>query len=119
VPIYDYVCESCGNVVEVVHPISAPGPATCAVCGGRMKRALSTPAIVFKGSGWAKKDARDASRSKARTGTAGADTTAGGTEGGPTATEGPATTPDAGSGTTTPAAAKAAGSSGGSSTATS
>jgi putative FmdB family regulatory protein len=65
VPIYDYVCESCGHVVEVIHGISAPGPAACERCGGPMKRALSAPAIVFKGSGWAKKDARDASRSKA------------------------------------------------------
>jgi len=64
VPIYDYVCETCGHVVEVIHPISASGPATCERCGGPMKRALSAPAIVFKGSGWAKKDARDASRSK-------------------------------------------------------
>ena len=63
-PLYDYVCESCGHVVEVIHGISAPGPAACERCSGSMKRALSTPAIVFKGSGWAKKDARDASRSK-------------------------------------------------------
>ena len=28
-----------------------------------MRKALSTPAIVFKGSGWAKKDARSAARS--------------------------------------------------------
>lgn len=66
-PIYDYVCESCGHVVEVIHAISAPGPSTCERCGGTLKRALSTPAIVFKGSGWAKKDARDAVRSKATT----------------------------------------------------
>ena len=57
-PIYDYVCESCGHVVEVIHGISAPGPAACERCGGSMKRALSTPAIVFKGSGWAKKERR-------------------------------------------------------------
>jgi putative FmdB family regulatory protein len=74
VPIYDYVCESCGHVVEVIHGISAPGPAACERCGGPMKRALSAPAIVFKGSGWAKKDARDASRSKASTAAKGPDT---------------------------------------------
>lgn len=63
-PIYDYVCGSCGHVVEVIHSISAAGPSVCERCGGAMKRALSTPAIVFKGSGWAKKDARDAVRAK-------------------------------------------------------
>lgn len=70
-PIYDYVCESCGHVVEVMHSIAAPGPTTCERCGGAMKRALSVPAIVFKGSGWAKKDARDASRSKTPASTGG------------------------------------------------
>lgn len=65
-PIYDYVCGSCGHVVEVMHAISAPGPSVCERCGGAMKRALSAPAIVFKGSGWAKKDARDAGRPKAK-----------------------------------------------------
>ena len=64
-PIYDYVCGSCGQVVEVIHSISAPGPTTCERCGGTLKRALSAPAIVFKGSGWAKKDARDAGRARA------------------------------------------------------
>jgi putative FmdB family regulatory protein len=64
VPIYDYVCGSCGDVVEVIHSIAATGPSACERCGGTMKRALSAPAIVFKGSGWAKKDARDASRAK-------------------------------------------------------
>lgn len=74
-PIYDYVCESCGHTVEVMHGISAPGPAACERCGGTMKRALSAPAIVFKGSGWAKKDARDASRPKAASTTASSDAT--------------------------------------------
>lgn len=65
-PVYDYVCGSCGHVVEVIHGISAPGPSACERCGGAMKRALSAPAIVFKGSGWAKKDARDAGRAKTK-----------------------------------------------------
>jgi putative FmdB family regulatory protein len=91
VPIYDYVCASCGHVVEVIHAISAPGPAACERCGGAMKRALSAPAIVFKGSGWAKKDARDASRSKVSAPATGAETPAAdGAASGATTTEGPA-----------------------------
>ena len=58
VPTYDYRCTACGRQVEVVHGIHATGPATCEVCGGAMRKALSTPAIHFKGSGWAKKDAQ-------------------------------------------------------------
>lgn len=76
-PIYEYRCMSCGAGVEVVHAISADGPATCEVCGGKMKKALSTPAIHFKGSGWAKKDAR-AAASKGSTATAGAKSPDGG-----------------------------------------
>ena len=57
-PTYDYVCTACGTRVEVVHGVSQAGPEACTVCGGRMRKAMSSPAIVFKGSGWAKKDAR-------------------------------------------------------------
>jgi putative FmdB family regulatory protein len=60
-PIYDYRCTRCGLEVEVSHAIGGPGPAACASCGGPMKKALTAPAIHFKGSGWAKKDARAAS----------------------------------------------------------
>jgi len=64
VPTYDYVCQSCGRSFEVVHGIHATRPTVCEVCGGELRKALSTPAIVFKGSGWAKKDARTASASR-------------------------------------------------------
>jgi putative FmdB family regulatory protein len=57
-PIYDYVCTACGRRDEVWHGINESGPDTCGTCGGRMRKALSPPAIHFKGSGWAKVDAR-------------------------------------------------------------
>ena len=55
-PIYDYECRNCGQRVEVLHGVNELGPAACARCGGAMRKVLATPAIVFKGSGWAKKD---------------------------------------------------------------
>ena len=61
-PTYDYRCTDCGLEVEVTHGIHASGPSTCTACGGAMRKALSTPAIHFKGSGWAKKDARAAAK---------------------------------------------------------
>jgi putative FmdB family regulatory protein len=67
-PIYDYRCARCGHEVEVSHAIGASGPETCSLCGGPMKKALSAPAIHFKGSGWAKKDARSSTASKAKVG---------------------------------------------------
>lgn len=57
-PIYDYACQSCGRRIEVMHGVNAAGPDACEQCGGQMRKLLSPPAIVFKGSGWAKKDAR-------------------------------------------------------------
>lgn len=57
-PIYDYVCGACGTTTEVVHGIHDDGPRYCPACGakGKMKKAFTLPTIVFKGSGWAKKD---------------------------------------------------------------
>jgi putative FmdB family regulatory protein len=62
VPLYDYECRNCGHVVEVLHGVNDTGPATCPVCGGQMRKLINQPAIVFKGSGWAKKDARDSKK---------------------------------------------------------
>jgi len=82
VPIYDYVCETCGHVIEVVHRIDADGPGECPQCGGPMSKAFSAPAVHFKGSGWAKKDRKSVSGPvKTRTGTE--------TGGGETATSSP------------------------------
>jgi len=63
-PLYDYVCTACGTRIEVMHGVNDAGPGLCSACGGTLRRALSAPAIVFKGSGWAKKDARSAAPSK-------------------------------------------------------
>ena len=66
-PIYDYECRNCGHKVEVLHGVNDPGPTACERCGGQMRKLFSTPAIVFRGSGFAKKDFRD-SRSAAKAG---------------------------------------------------
>jgi putative FmdB family regulatory protein len=55
VPIYDYVCAN-GHTTEVIHGVNDPGPANCPICGAPLRKALSAPTIVFKGSGWAKKE---------------------------------------------------------------
>lgn len=71
-PTYDYVCRECGRSVEVMHAVHAAGPEACPSCGGPLRKAMSTPAIVFKGSGWAKKERASASHKAAAK--AGADT---------------------------------------------
>lgn len=57
-PIYDYSCTACRHLVEVIHGINDAGPRFCPNCGaeGTMRKGFSTPAVHFKGSGWAKKD---------------------------------------------------------------
>jgi putative FmdB family regulatory protein len=59
-PIYDYSCTNCGHVVEVVHGVHETGPTVCPNCGGLLRKRFSPPAIHFRGTGWAKKDARAA-----------------------------------------------------------
>jgi putative FmdB family regulatory protein len=65
-PIYEYVCNACGRRVEVRHGMHGHGPAVCETCGGSMRKAPSAPAIHFKGTGWAKKDAQASSSGGAR-----------------------------------------------------
>jgi putative FmdB family regulatory protein len=70
VPIYDYTCGACQRVTEVIHGINDQGPRFCPSCGaeGTMRKALTAPAIVFKGSGWAKVDRRSAGSSSGSSG---------------------------------------------------
>jgi putative FmdB family regulatory protein len=52
-PIYEYVCQKCGKTTEVIQGYSDPPLKICPHCGGkRLKKAISAPAIQFKGSGW-------------------------------------------------------------------
>lgn len=68
-PTYDYVCHHCGHRFEVIHGVHADGPATCPVCHkGPVRKAFSAPSIVFKGSGWAKKDRSATSKPASGTG---------------------------------------------------
>lgn len=57
-PIYDYVCTACRHRFEVFHGLNEAGPHQCPECGSPVSRVFAPPAIVFKGSGWAKLDRR-------------------------------------------------------------
>ena len=83
-PIYDYVCASCRQKTEVIHGINAPGPRFCPACGaeGSLHKALTTPAVHFKGSGWAKKDRSSSSTTRTRAAAASGDSGDGGTKAG-------------------------------------
>ena len=65
-PLYDYDCAACGRRFEVVHGLHDGGPTTCPLCGkGPVRKAVSAPAVHFKGSGWAKKERRSTARKSA------------------------------------------------------
>lgn len=70
-PVYDYVCGSCGHRFEVFHGLNESGPHQCPLCEGSVTRAFVPPTIHFKGSGWAKKDRQSSSGAAARKAAAG------------------------------------------------
>ena len=62
-PIYDYRCDHCGHVFSAVQSFSDVALEKCPNCGKKPRRLISTPAIVFKGSGWYKTDSRGTDKS--------------------------------------------------------
>ena len=61
-PIYDYRCDHCGHVFSAVQSFNDEALEKCPNCGKKPRRLISTPAIVFKGSGWYKTDSRPADK---------------------------------------------------------
>ncbi|MEO8632979.1 MAG: FmdB family zinc ribbon protein [Chloroflexota bacterium] len=61
-PIYDYRCDHCGHVFSAVQSFNDEALEKCPNCGKKPRRLISTPAIVFKGSGWYKTDSRPAQK---------------------------------------------------------
>jgi putative FmdB family regulatory protein len=51
-PLYEYRCENCGELFEVMQKFSDEPLKTHEKCGGAVQRLLSAPALQFKGSGW-------------------------------------------------------------------
>jgi len=52
VPIYEYQCDSCSYRFEVKQSIKDDPLSTCERCGKAVRRLISSPGILFKGSGW-------------------------------------------------------------------
>ncbi len=51
-PLYEYRCDACGDVFEVMQKFSDAPLETHPGCGGRVEKLLSPPALQFKGTGW-------------------------------------------------------------------
>ena len=51
-PIYEYQCESCGEISEVIQKFSDAPLTTCSKCNGHVKKLISNCTFHLKGSGW-------------------------------------------------------------------
>lgn len=55
-PLYDYFCEKCESVVEIMHPMEEDIQRLHENCDGHLVRLFSAPEVIYQGKGWAKKD---------------------------------------------------------------
>jgi putative FmdB family regulatory protein len=51
-PIYEYQCEGCGEVFELIQKFSDEPLKVHDKCGAPVHRLITSSAIQFKGSGW-------------------------------------------------------------------
>jgi putative FmdB family regulatory protein len=65
-PIYEFICQDCGNEFEKLQAFSDTSTPTCPRCQSvRVQRRLSAPAVHFKGSGWYVTDSKNGAKSAA------------------------------------------------------
>jgi putative FmdB family regulatory protein len=55
-PIYEYRCEKCGKVFEVLQRFSDEPVKVHEACGGAVEKLISHSAFQLKGSGWYQTD---------------------------------------------------------------
>lgn len=56
-PIYEYACDSCGHIFDVLQKVNADPLRDCPECGKPdLKKLLSAPNFRLKGSGWYETD---------------------------------------------------------------
>ena len=63
-PVYEYKCQACDHRFERKQSFTDELVKVCPECGGAVKKLLSTPGLVFKGSGWYVTDSRPSAPSE-------------------------------------------------------
>lgn len=65
-PIYEYTCDACGAMRELILKPGETARPTCSACRKRMRRVISPTSFVLKGSGWYVTDYPSEARKKAQ-----------------------------------------------------
>ncbi len=92
-PTYEYRCAECKNQYETREGFDAPSVQPCPRCGGRAKRMIFAPPIVFKGSGFYVTDSRKSGDSATVGGATGSDSNGSSTSAAPASTSDSAPAP--------------------------
>jgi len=73
-PIYEYACNACGHVFDVLQKMDAPLLVDCPECGRpELRKLLSAPNFRLKGGGWYETDFKKDNRRNLAEGGARAD----------------------------------------------
>jgi putative FmdB family regulatory protein len=51
-PIYEYVCEKCGDHIETIQKLGDPPLKRCKKCRGKLEKVVSRTSFQLKGAGW-------------------------------------------------------------------
>jgi putative FmdB family regulatory protein len=65
-PIYEYACEDCGKLCEVIQKVTDEPISTCQECSGQMHKLISQTSFILKGAGWYVTDYASPERKKAQ-----------------------------------------------------
>jgi len=65
-PIYEYQCNQCNEVFEIFHKIDEECKVACPNCLGPVKKLISAPNFILKGSGFYVNDYPSKSRQEGK-----------------------------------------------------
>ena len=51
-PLYDYKCTQCNEIISITHSIKDEPQLACDNCGDKLQKQFGLGGITFKGEGW-------------------------------------------------------------------
>lgn len=64
-PLYEYQCEKCGQVSEIMQKFTDPAVEQCPHCNGPVQKLISRTSFQLKGTGWYASDYKKSTSSSA------------------------------------------------------